>query len=75
MRSLAFILGVLPLALAAGAEMRNTLGISAFSGKLGVTLFGIFLTPVLYCVMVQLTGRSHAPLPIDGNNPNRQVAS
>jgi predicted RND superfamily exporter protein len=47
MTSLAFILGVVPLAIAvgAGAEMRRTLGIAVFSGMLGVTLFGIFLTP------------------------------
>ncbi|QDU89020.1 Efflux pump membrane transporter BepE [Pirellulimonas nuda] len=63
MTSLAFILGVVPLALAvgAGAEMRSTLGIAVFSGMLGVTLFGIFLTPVFYYVIVRLTGRSGAP--------------
>lgn len=55
MTSLAFILGVVPLALAsgAGAEMRSTLGIAVFSGMLGVTLFGIFLTPVFYYVVVK----------------------
>lgn len=53
MTSFAFILGVVPLMLAsgAGAEMRRTLGISVFSGMLGVTLFGIFLTPVFYHVL------------------------
>jgi len=58
MTSLAFILGVVPLALAvgAGAEMRSTLGIAVFSGMLGVTLFGIFLTPVFYYVVVRLMG-------------------
>ncbi|QDV75320.1 efflux RND transporter permease subunit [Botrimarina mediterranea] len=63
MTSLAFILGVLPLALAvgAGAEMRSTLGIAVFSGMLGVTLFGIFLTPVFYYVIVRLT-RGSTPL-------------
>jgi multidrug efflux pump len=57
MTSLAFILGVVPLALAvgAGAEMRSTLGIAVFSGMLGVTLFGIFLTPVFYYVIVRLS--------------------
>ena len=56
MTSLAFILGVVPLALAvgAGAEMRSTLGIAVFSGMLGVTLFGIFLTPVFYYVIVRI---------------------
>jgi multidrug efflux pump len=50
MTSCAFILGVLPLILAhgAGAEMRRTLGTAVFSGMLGVTLFGIFLTPVFF---------------------------
>jgi multidrug efflux pump len=60
MTSLAFILGVVPLALAvgAGAEMRSTLGIAVFSGMLGVTIFGIFLTPVFYYVVVRLFGSS-----------------
>ena len=53
MTSFAFILGVVPLVLAvgAGAEMRRTLGTAVFSGMLGVTLFGIFLTPVFYSVI------------------------
>ncbi|HEV3260099.1 MAG TPA: multidrug efflux RND transporter permease subunit [Gemmataceae bacterium] len=50
MTSFAFILGVLPLIISrgAGAEMRRTLGTAVFSGMLGVTLFGIFLTPVFF---------------------------
>jgi multidrug efflux pump len=50
MTSFAFILGVVPLVLAegAGAEMRQSLGVAVFSGMLGVTFFGIFLTPVFY---------------------------
>ena len=53
MTSFAFILGVVPLVLAdgAGAEMRRTLGTAVFSGMLGVTLFGIFLTPVFFYVI------------------------
>jgi multidrug efflux pump subunit AcrB len=53
MTSFAFILGVVPLMLSvgAGAEMRRTLGTAVFSGMLGVTLFGIFLTPVFYYVI------------------------
>ncbi|MGC8640715.1 MAG: efflux RND transporter permease subunit, partial [Isosphaeraceae bacterium] len=53
MTSMAFILGVVPLitSVGAGAEMRQTLGIAVFSGMLGVTLFGIFLTPVFYFVI------------------------
>jgi multidrug efflux pump len=53
MTSFAFILGVVPLVISegAGAEMRRTLGIAVFSGMLGVTLFGIFLTPVFFYVI------------------------
>ena len=53
MTSFAFILGVVPLCLAsgAGAEMRKSLGVAVFSGMLGVTLFGIFLTPVFFYVI------------------------
>jgi multidrug efflux pump len=59
MTSFAFILGVVPLVLAvgAGAEMRQALGIAVFSGMLGVTMFGIFLTPVFYLVIRWLTAR------------------
>ena len=58
MTSLAFILGVVPLVVAhgAGAEMRRTLGISVFSGMLGVTLFGIFLTPVFFYTLRRWRG-------------------
>ncbi|MFM7164915.1 MAG: efflux RND transporter permease subunit [Planctomycetaceae bacterium] len=53
MTSFAFILGVIPLAIAegAGAEMRRTLGIAVFSGMLGVTAFGILLTPVFFALL------------------------
>jgi len=53
MTSFAFIFGVIPLILAsgAGAEMRRSLGTAVFSGMLGVTLFGIFLTPVFFHVI------------------------
>jgi len=53
MTSFAFILGVVPLVVAegAGAEMRRLLGTAVFAGMLGVTLFGIFLTPVFYYVI------------------------
>ena len=60
MTSLAFILGVVPLALAegAGAEMRRTLGTAVFAGMLGVTLFGIFLTPVFFYSIQWFSDRS-----------------
>ena len=59
MTSFAFILGVVPLVLAtgAGAEMRRALGTAVFFGMLGVTFFGLFLTPVFYVVIRKLTAR------------------
>ena len=62
MTSFAFILGVLPLVIGqgAGAEMRQALGTAVFFGMLGVTIFGLFLTPVFYVVVMWLTGRSAA---------------
>jgi multidrug efflux pump len=64
MTSFAFILGVVPLMIAhgAGAEMRRTLGTAVFAGMLGVTFFGIFLTPVFYYVIQGFVDRS-APQP------------
>jgi multidrug efflux pump len=65
MTSFAFIFGVIPLAIAegAGAEMRSSLGVAVFAGMLGVTLFGIFLTPVFFRV-VQAFG--YGPASRDG---------
>src|SRR5258708_3127669 len=59
MTSFAFVLGVFPLVIAqgAGAEMRRTLGTAVFAGMIGVTLFGIFLTPVFYSVVRWFTDR------------------
>ncbi|MFO0884480.1 MAG: efflux RND transporter permease subunit [Pirellulales bacterium] len=56
MTSLAFIFGVVPLVIGqgAGAEMRRTLGTAVFAGMLGVTVFGIFLTPVFFYVIQTL---------------------
>ncbi len=58
MTSLAFILGVVPLITSngAGAEMRRILGTTVFSGMIGVTIFGIFLTPVFFYVIDRLSG-------------------
>ncbi len=67
MTSFAFILGVFPLVIAqgAGAEMRRTLGTAVFAGMIGVTLFGIFLTPVFYSVVRWLSRREDvAPTPV-----------
>jgi multidrug efflux pump subunit AcrB len=59
MTSFAFILGVVPLALAVGpgAEMRQVLGTAVFCGMLGVTLFGLFLTPSFYVVLRGVAAR------------------
>jgi len=58
MTSFAFILGVVPLVLAkgAGAEMRVALGVAVFSGMLGVTIFGLFFTPVFYAFIMWFVG-------------------
>ena len=72
MTSFAFILGVLPLVIAkgAGAEMRRALGMAVFAGMLGVTFFGVFLTPVFYYVIQWFEGQPKhlpaAPVLIDG---------
>ncbi|MGD1842165.1 MAG: efflux RND transporter permease subunit [Thermonemataceae bacterium] len=57
MTSFAFILGVLPLVLASGAgsEMRNSLGVAVFIGMIGVTLFGLFFTPIFYYLTRKLS--------------------
>jgi multidrug efflux pump len=64
MTSIAFIAGVFPLVKShgAGAEMRQAMGIAVFSGMIGVTLFGLFLTPVFYVTLMKL-GWKHKPAP------------
>jgi multidrug efflux pump len=58
MTSMAFVMGVLPLVLStgAGAEMRQAMGVAVFAGMIGVTAFGLFLTPVFY-VLLRKPGR------------------
>jgi hydrophobe/amphiphile efflux-1 (HAE1) family protein len=65
MTSFAFIMGVVPLVLAhgAGSEMRHAMGIAVFSGMLGVTLFGLFLTPVFFVTIETLFGKRHLTTP------------
>ncbi|HEX4853568.1 multidrug efflux RND transporter permease subunit [Arenimonas sp.] len=70
MTSIAFIAGTVPLVLSsgAGAEVRSVTGITVFAGMLGVTLFGLFLTPVFYVALRKLVHRplvSHAAAPGD----------
>jgi multidrug efflux pump len=77
MTSMAFIMGVVPLVFSSGAgfEIRQAMGIAVFAGMLGVTIFGLFLTPVFYIVVSRLTRRwshSHsaamaAPAPAEGH--------
>ncbi len=71
MTSIAFIAGTVPLVLShgAGAEVRSVTGITVFAGMLGVTLFGLFLTPVFYVALRRLANRplvSHVPAPTAG---------
>jgi hypothetical protein len=63
MTSFAFILGVVPLvrATGAGSEMRQALGTVVFFGMLGVTFFGLVLTPVFYVTIRKLTGKYVLP--------------
>ena len=60
MTSIAFIAGTVPLLYGhgAGAEVRSITGVTVFAGMLGVTLFGVFLTPVFYVALRKLTGKS-----------------
>jgi multidrug efflux pump len=62
MTSIAFIAGVFPLVIShgAGAEMRQAMGIAVFSGMIGVTFFGLFLTPVFYLTLMRLGSKKHA---------------
>ncbi|HEY1097238.1 MAG TPA: efflux RND transporter permease subunit, partial [Alphaproteobacteria bacterium] len=71
MTSFTFILGVVPLVLAtgAGAEMRHAMGVAVFGGMLGVTFFGLLLTPVFYVVLRALSG-GHA---LTGHHHETQI--
>ena len=70
MTSAAFVMGVVPLAFAtgAGSEMRRAMGVAVFSGMIGVTLFGIFLTPVFYVLLRGASG--NRPLTQHGEVPH-----
>jgi multidrug efflux pump len=69
MTSLAFVMGVLPLVLSsgAGAEMRRAMGVAVFTGMIGVTVFGLFLTPLFYVLLRRLAG--NRPLKQHGDAP------
>ena len=74
MTSLAFIMGVVPLVLSsgAGAEMRHAIGIAVFSGMLGVTIFGLILTPVFY-VLVRMIGRRDEVRSLNEADPHQSA--
>ncbi|HTD88186.1 MAG TPA: efflux RND transporter permease subunit, partial [Candidatus Binatia bacterium] len=63
MTSIAFIAGVSPLVISkgAGSEMRQAMGIAVFAGMIGVTLFGLFLTPVFYVTLMKLGRKKGVP--------------
>jgi hydrophobe/amphiphile efflux-1 (HAE1) family protein len=73
MTSLAFIMGVVPLVISSGAgsEIRRALGVTVFAGMLGVTTFGLFLTPVFYVVVRKLVSR-RAPTATRASAPGMQ---
>jgi multidrug efflux pump len=66
MTSIAFIMGVVPLVFSsgAGAEMRHAMGVAVFAGMLGVTFFGLFLTPVFYVLLRSLGKRFEKKAPV-----------
>ena len=75
MTSLAFILGVIPLAIAeeAGAEMRQSLGTAVFFGMLGVTCFGLLFTPTFYTVVRRTGFRRKGITPAELHEPDLTV--
>jgi multidrug efflux pump len=74
MTSMAFIMGVVPLVVStgAGAEMRSAMGIAVFSGMIGVTFFGIFMTPVFYVLVRKLSG--NRPLKMSDETAHAHLA-
>jgi multidrug efflux pump len=78
MTSFAFIMGVVPLVVASGAgsEMRQAIGIAVFSGMLGVTFFGLFLTPVFFVTLGRfLTPHSSAGPALPGPSEQKEAGN
>ena len=77
MTSIAFIAGVFPLVVShgAGAEMRQAMGTAVFSGMIGVTLFGLFLTPVFYVTLMKLGLRKKSSIETKGDLPGAASAA
>ncbi len=71
MTSVAFIAGVYPLvaSVGAGAEMRQAMGVTVFAGMIGVTLFGLFFTPVFFYVLSRRKKRAHLDLAVPPLDP------
>jgi multidrug efflux pump len=71
MTSVAFIMGVLPLVFSsgAGAEIRHAMGVAVFAGMLGVTVFGLFLTPVFFVIVGRVTERFARRRPVEAPAP------
>ena len=76
MTSIAFIMGVVPLVFStgAGAEMRHAMGVAVFAGMLGVTLFGLFLTPVFY-VLLRTFAKRFEKTPVLMRSPKLEEAA
>ncbi|WP_042696761.1 efflux RND transporter permease subunit [Azospirillum sp. B506] len=75
MTSIAFIMGVVPLVTStgAGAEMRHAMGVAVFAGMIGVTLFGLVLTPVFYVLLRKLAGAGkQADTAVEGGVPSAE---
>jgi len=77
MTSFAFIMGVVPLVFAtgAGAEMRRAMGVAVFSGMLGVSVFGLFLTPVFFVTLRAIAERRSPHVAIQVPDPTPQTIS
>ncbi len=77
MTSLAFIMGVVPLVTStgAGAEMRHAMGVAVFSGMLGVTVFGLLLTPLFYVLVRKLSRAPRCARARDGASSARPTRS
>jgi multidrug efflux pump subunit AcrB len=75
MTSFAFIMGVVPLMLAggAGAEVRHSLGTTVFAGMLGVTFFGLLLTPVFYVLVRRLSARDKAKTQTEADQQHHAI--
>jgi multidrug efflux pump len=77
MTSIAFIAGVFPLVTStgAGAEMRRAMGTAVFSGMIGVTLFGLFLTPIFYVVLMKPGKQKVAASTLQAHGSEAELAS